>query len=685
MKKTFSIPILGWVAIGLAIVGALPFALSWYQIQSSREAMVDQTQLTHLLVARANADGIADYLNLLDGLLASAGDHPDVYLEPNSEASLEVLKETLGARPEIKSLGLFSHGAVMAATNDETQGASPALLTEEIFVLAKKGHEPVDGAYLEQVIATGPMTLARGETSYLLVSREIARPGVFVLALLDNSQIDERSAPPELGDAARLAVVNQNGVLVAGDGEALALIPDDILTQTREAPVRSDAHRFALDDGFGVAAFARIPEANWSVVSVQPARQAEQATASMRQTAWQAFAALAVVMGVLLFGAHRLVVKPVRQMIASQRRLLGSSNSGGSEITQLKDSFERLEMAMAERDSLSEVFLDRYQITRRVGSGAMGTVYLGWDPKLSRQVALKTVKLDAKLPAAEREELTAALLQEGITSAGLTHPNIVTVYDVLGNDEFAFIAMEFVDGEGLDERLKREVRMSPKAVAEAADSILRGLRAAHDRGVIHRDIKPANILVAKDGSMKVSDFGIAGLINRSGEGERVIMGTPGYLAPETYLTAEFGVATDLFAVGVVMVECLTGQTVFAGRNTAQIITRTSSKDVSLPAEIAAHVPQPLQELIGSLLEKKPAKRPISADAVLERLAPIITALAGTPDDAAELDYGSTLEPLNGEGNRQGDERGTVKAVAGGSVKETVKMDPGVTDTRRIDR
>lgn len=660
MSKRFSIPILGWVAIGLTVVGALPFALSWYQIQSSREAMVDQTQLTHLLVARANADGISDYLNVMDGLLASAGDHEDVYLQPDSEASLEVLKETLATRDELKSLGLYARKSA--------GGPQAAVTNEEIFVLAKKGQPSASGELLERVLNEGPVAVRRQQRSYLVLGRETARPGVFLLALLDNTQLRDRSAPPELGDAARLAVIDADGKLVAGDGDAIELVPDHILTQTREAPVRSDAHRFDLDEGFGVAAFARIPAADWSVLSVQPARQAERATTQMRRTAWQAFGALALVMGLLMLGAHRLVVRPVRQMIASQRRLLGSGSGGGSEISQLKDSFEKLEQAMAERDSLSEVFLDRYQITRRIGSGAMGTVYLGWDPKLRREVALKTIKLDSELPAAEREELTAALLQEGITSAGLTHPNIVTVYDVLGNDEFAFIAMEFVDGEGLDERLKREVRMSPRSVANVADAILKGLRAAHQRGVIHRDIKPANIMVSKDGSVKVSDFGIAGLLNRSGEGERVIKGTPGYLAPETYLTAEFGVATDLFAVGVVMVECLTGRMVFAGRNTAQIITRTSSIDVSLPPEIAAHVPEAMLGLINDLLEKTPAKRPASAAEALERLAPVVVMLAGAPEDAADLDDTTPLEAGNDSGN---------------ATPETQVLDT-VAATRRID-
>ena len=177
--------------------------------------MVDQTQLTHLLVARANADGISDYLSVLDGLLASAGDHPDVYLEPNSEASLEVLKETLAARPELKSLGLFSRGVDPTPTGGEAQSSSVAMITQEIFVLAKQGHQPVVADLLEQVIASGPITMTFGNTSYLLLSREIARPGVFLLALLDNSQINERSAPPELGDAARLAVIDQEGLLVA--------------------------------------------------------------------------------------------------------------------------------------------------------------------------------------------------------------------------------------------------------------------------------------------------------------------------------------------------------------------------------------------------------------------------------------------------------------------------------------
>lgn len=620
-SNIFSIPILGWVAIGLTTVGALPFALSAYQIASSRDAMVDQTQLTHLLVARSNADGIADYLGSARSLLASVGDHPNTYLEPSSDVALQHLKDTMAARSDIASLGLF-------AESEE----GPA---EEVFVLAREGAGGVVAAMLEQVRTRGARLVDSAEGKRLLLGRETARPGLQLLALFDTDEVSARSTPPELGDAARLAVVDRAGQFVSGDEDALSLVPEDILEQTRTAPVRSDAHRFALGDGFGVAAFARVPVVDWSVLSVQPARQAERAAASMRQTAWQAFAVLLGVMGLLMLGAYRVVVKPVRSVIASQRRLLGGEATGGSEMAQLKESFERLEQALDERDSLSQVCLDRYQIVRRIGSGAMGTVYLGWDPKLNREVALKTIKLGDSLSAKDREELTAALLHEGITSAGLTHPNIVTVYDVLGDDDFAFIAMEYVEGEGLDERLRREVRLAPKVVAEVAQSILRGLRAAHERGVIHRDIKPANILVARDGSIKVSDFGIAGLLDRA-DGEKIIKGTPGYLAPETYRTAEFGVATDLFAVGVVMVECLTGRQVFSGRNTAQIITRTSVQDVSLPENIVSHVPDSMRELIDALLAKDPARRPPSAEAALEPLTQIRTSLADAPEDAADL-------------------------------------------------
>ncbi|MDJ0655535.1 MAG: serine/threonine protein kinase [Xanthomonadales bacterium] len=623
MKLRVSVPILAWVAMGLVVVAGLPFALSYYLIDRSKDSVIGQTQMTHAFVARSNAETVGAYLDLIQGSVSAAADDPDLYLEPKSEKALAVLEDLLTARPEMLSLGLF-------ARQDGT--------ASEVFVLRRPGVT----VELSPLVASESLTMAptyqeQNGQPLLSLQQESARPEVFLAALLDVSELRERSAPPELGESAELVIVDAEGGVIAGRADALNRLPAELVSRARQAPLRSDTHRVQGENGATVLAVARVPGVNWSVFSLQPAREIERATAEMSATARQAFLALAVVVALLLAGAHGLVIRPIRGMIAAQRRLLGGSGGGGSEIAQLQESFEQLEQALSERDSLSEVFLDRYQVVRRLGSGAMGTVYLGWDPKLHRNVALKTVKFSDDLSIEDRRELTESLLQEGVTSARLTHPNIVTVYDVMGDERSAFIAMEFVEGEGLDERLSREVRMAPRVVAEVAEGVLKGLRLAHQHNVVHRDIKPPNIMLARDGTVKVTDFGIAGLFNRQTEGDSVVMGTPGYLAPECYRTAEYGPRTDLFALGVVMVECLTGKLVFPGRNTVQIITRTSSVDVRLPDEIARHVPAGMMSLIEDLLQKDPAKRLESAEQALEYVDRFKPELMDAPEDALELE------------------------------------------------
>ena len=158
--------------------------------------------------------------------------------------------------------------------------------------------------------------------------------------------------------------------------------------------------------------------------------------------------------------------------------------------------------------------------------------------------------------------------------------------------------------------------LAPEFVRRVAEGVLRGLAAAHGQSIIHRDMKPGNVLIGSDGTPKVTDFGIAGFLHEAREHARIIMGTPGYLAPEAYRSGSFDARTDLFAVGVLLAECLLGEDVFPGRNTAQIIARTQAREVVLPETVREAMPTELEHLLRALLAKAPDARPASAEEAL---------------------------------------------------------------------
>ncbi|HBL27647.1 MAG TPA: hypothetical protein DD490_12490, partial [Acidobacteria bacterium] len=175
----------------------------------------------------------------------------------------------------------------------------------------------------------------------------------------------------------------------------------------------------------------------------------------------------------------------------------------------VRRSLASLEAFVAERRALDNVFLGRYQVLDVLGMGSMGTVFRGRDPRLQRAVALKTVYLGRTLDPEKKRGLIETLRREAVALAQLSHPNVVAIYDLADAAEAAFIAMELVDGMSLDVLLRRRGRLTPSEVIPLAAGIAAGLAAAHASGIVHRDIKPPNVLLGRDNSIKVTDFGIA--------------------------------------------------------------------------------------------------------------------------------------------------------------------------------
>ena len=208
------------------------------------------------------------------------------------------------------------------------------------------------------------------------------------------------------------------------------------------------------------------------------------------------------------------------------------------------------------------VLSDRYELSRLLGRGGMGEVYEAYDQKLSRRVAVKRVRSElADEPAQER------FVREVRHTAAFAHPNVVTVFDVGDESDHPYFVMELVEGRTLAAALAAEGPLPVDEAARIADSVLAGLAAAHAQGLIHRDVKPSNVLLGADGSVKLSDFGIAKAVHDAAApltaaGE--VLGTPTYLAPEQTRGEQAGPPADIYAVGVLLYELLAGVLPFHG-------------------------------------------------------------------------------------------------------------------------
>jgi eukaryotic-like serine/threonine-protein kinase len=199
-----------------------------------------------------------------------------------------------------------------------------------------------------------------------------------------------------------------------------------------------------------------------------------------------------------------------------------------------------------------------------LGKGAMGVVYKSFDPVIRRSVALKTIRKELLSDEEEAAAFGARFRNEAQAAGRLLHPGIVAVYEYGEDAQFAFIAMEYVEGSSLRHYFERKVRFEERDVVSIMVQLLEALQYAHDQGVWHRDIKPANIIIMSSGRIKVADFGIARVESSTLTQVGAVMGTPGFIAPEQYLGREVDHRVDIFAAGVVFYELLTGEAPFSG-------------------------------------------------------------------------------------------------------------------------
>ena len=247
--------------------------------------------------------------------------------------------------------------------------------------------------------------------------------------------------------------------------------------------------------------------------------------------------------------------------------------------------------------------LGRYNIIGELGQGAMGTVYKAVDPLIDRVVAIKTINLSLALD--EKDEYESRFYQEAKAAGRLSHPNIVTIYDVGKSDEIAYIAMEFLQGRELRSVLNDGKRMTVEEVINVVAQVAQGLAYAHEHGIVHRDVKPSNIMIVRDGHVKITDFGIARMASAAVRTQTgMVLGSPKYMSPEQVVGKLTDQRSDIFSLGVMLYEMLTGQAPFAGENINAIMYQTLNSVPPPPSTLSPAVPEMLNFIVAKALAKK---------------------------------------------------------------------------------
>jgi eukaryotic-like serine/threonine-protein kinase len=248
----------------------------------------------------------------------------------------------------------------------------------------------------------------------------------------------------------------------------------------------------------------------------------------------------------------------------------------------------------------------RYEIIKELGKGGMGVVYQAHDPQIDRSVALKVLRVDRVV----NEEFVLRFFKEAKFIGRLSHPNIVTVYDVGRDHGTIYIAMEYLQGQPLNEVI-RSGRLSVEKTMDIALQVSSALGYAHDKGIVHRDIKPSNIILTDEGSVKLTDFGIARADDQNAAQQTqtgVILGTPFYMSPEQVMGRRVDGRSDLFSLGVILYELIVGRKPFKGDHFTAIF-RAITEDIPVaPLHIDASIPQSISDLIIKTLSKNPDER-----------------------------------------------------------------------------
>jgi serine/threonine-protein kinase len=282
----------------------------------------------------------------------------------------------------------------------------------------------------------------------------------------------------------------------------------------------------------------------------------------------------------------------------SETIMLGGSSGRGNSSTMVLD-----------QAGVTKPMLGRYEIQKELGKGAMGVVYLGKDPKISRVVAIKTMNLSQEFDADELEDVKARFFREAETAGRLNHPNIVTMYDAGEEHDLAYIAMEFLKGKDLVPFTKPDDLLPIPKVMSIIARVADALGYAHSLNVVHRDIKPANIMYdLESDTVKVTDFGIARITDSSKTKTGMVLGTPSFMSPEQLAGTKIGGQSDLFSLGATLYQLVCGKLPFEGDSMAQLMFRIANEPHKDILSIRDDVPPCVVALLDKALSKKTEDR-----------------------------------------------------------------------------
>lgn len=281
-----------------------------------------------------------------------------------------------------------------------------------------------------------------------------------------------------------------------------------------------------------------------------------------------------------------------------------------SEKYSVTGNFEAIDVASKLSDSgeRGRARVGRYEILGVLGKGSMGYVYKARDPKINRQVAIKTIRFSDEFEKDLVQEIKERFFREAEIAGKLSHPSIVTIHDVGEDGDLTYMAMEFLEGEDLDKFITKGNLLSFRRVLDVVAKIAEALDYAHKANVIHRDIKPANVMLLKNGNIKVTDFGIAKAISSSRTKTGVILGTPNYMSPEQIMGQKIDSRSDIFSLGVLFYQLITGELPFHGDNLSALLYQITQIKHPSPRSHNPKIPGICEQILDKAMAKDPNKR-----------------------------------------------------------------------------
>ncbi|SDD02586.1 serine/threonine protein kinase [Sanguibacter gelidistatuariae] len=337
-------------------------------------------------------------------------------------------------------------------------------------------------------------------------------------------------------------------------------------------------------------------------------------------------------------------------------------------------------MATTLTDSLVGQLVDgRYMVVSRIARGGMATVYLATDRRLDREVALKVMHPHLA-DGASGADFVSRFRREARAAARLTHPGLVAVYDQGVDGDTSYLTMEYVDGTNLRRRMQDEGTLTVRECLSVVDDVLDALAAAHRQNLVHRDIKPENILLAADGRVKVADFGLARAVTEvTSTTTGTILGTVAYLGPELIARGLCDTRTDIYAVGVMAYEMLTGAQPFVGATPIQVAFMHVNNDIPAPSEVASWLPIEVDELVCAFAAREPDDRPTDAPTALSYLRRLRDALPDEMlDRRVDRPLPAPVDPADSEAATDDDGSARTALLVTGTV--IADPTPSATDT-----